>query len=133
MRSLLLLFLCFTLSYAKPSKQCELSSDRCQLVDFQPDTDERLCATKAELLNKPQLKTCNEFWEDCIAPPPEEIKKFYCQDTADASTTGPIYKACKKWVDTKYCKPTAAIPLVSIGGFVVFCGLVLLGVHCLFK
>ena len=77
MRSLLLLFLCFTFVNAKPSKQCELSSDRCQLVDFQQDTDERLCEKPSELLNKPQLKTCEEYWEDCIAPPPEELKKFY--------------------------------------------------------
>ena len=120
MRSLLLLFLCFSLSYAEQSKQCELSTDRCKLADFQPEPDDRVCGDEDARSNNPQLKTCVGWWETCEEPPPQEISKFMCTEAANDQ----IEAACEKWTKTKYCKTNyfayfLTIILSFVGVFVI--------------
>lgn len=123
MRSLLLLILCFSLSYAEQSKHCELSSDRCKLADFQPEADDRICGDGAARLLNPQLKTCVELWETCEKPPPGELAKFMCNKV----TNNQIKAACEKWMKTEYCKTNYVAYFITIIG--IFVGLfIILGI-----
>ena len=84
MRSLLLLFICFILSNAHPSKNCELSSDRCIITDFQPHSEDKRCwKEEDDLTTEPWLKDCNYF-EVCQKPPLGYEEKFFCNYVIDA-------------------------------------------------
>ena len=123
MRSLVLLFLLFTLTNAHPSKQCELSSDRCTLLDFQQHDDARKCGPGSPS-SDPSLKDCNAL-ELCVGPSDDEKGKYYCnlvfganddRTQAEGTPDGAIEAACKAWKNNQYCQSdTAAVTGIVAG------------------
>ena len=95
MRSLLLLFLCLaTTLAATPSKQCELSSNRCVLSDFQPANSDRKCGP-GNTEDDPSLKDCNAL-EVCVGPSDDEKEKYLCNLVTDANPKCPNGKVLKE-------------------------------------
>lgn len=116
MRSLLLLFLIFSLSNAFPSEHCQLSSDRCVEADFRPHPDARRCGP-GSIADHPELKECNAI-EICTGPSDDEKGLFYCNLVSDVGhpEDGKIEAACKAWKNNEYCEPDGSLWAWIIAG-----------------